>query len=74
MKHLMGVLVLTPILFMALGLLGYVAHLFILDVSAVINTSDTVWTYVMYGYILWFSLAVWHLSCVEGMDDGGLHK
>jgi hypothetical protein len=66
MKHLMGVLVLTPILFMALGLLGYVVHLFILDVSAVINTSDSVWTYVMYGYILWFSLAVWHLSCVEG--------
>jgi hypothetical protein len=66
MKHLRGVLVLIPILFMALGLLGYVVHLFILDVSAVINTSDSVWTYVMYGYILWFSLAVWHLSCVEG--------
>jgi hypothetical protein len=74
MKHLIrGVLVLTPILFMALGLFGYVVHLFILDVSTAFNVSDSLWTYLMYGYIAWFSFAVWYLSRVEG-NDGGLHK
>lgn len=73
MKHLIGVLVLTPLLFMALGLLGYLVHLFILDVSTAVNVSDTLWSYLMYGCIVWFSFAVWYLSRVEG-GDGGLHK
>lgn len=73
MRHLVGLLAVIPIVLLLLGLVvggvGILIHLFISDVSALVKGSDTAWLYVMSGYVLWLSLAVWHLSQIE-WDDG----
>lgn len=73
MRHLVGLLAVIPMVLLFLGLvvggLGILIHLFIMDVSAMVKVSDTAWLYLMSGYILWLSLAVWQLSQTE-WDDG----